>query len=794
MSGVYLPYGGAVAFAGAMISGFIIIIRLFRLKRIEIYLALFLFFIFHLLISSLIYPAFPKNHIINYANSRDNFKISGKVVSKPKIAGNALRFILDVETIQKDAGNKVFATGLLPVKSWDRYADINEGDIISFRGKIRRIRNFYNPGYFDYERFMAFKKIFVSSYVHSGTLVTVKKSYSRGVITIDVLREKISDIIDMLPEKMEKEKQLLKALTIGYKDDLSDDIRSDFAKAGAGHILAISGLHIGIVAAASFIFFSYVFSFFNIMLKNAWVKKSASSITIVISLIYANIAGMSPSTQRAVIMISVFLGAFIIEKEQDSLNTLFIAGVIILLIKPDSLFSVSFQLSFAAVFFIICGLNKFFKDEHFADYTNTFIKIRRKIYAFFLTSIFAILGTAPIIMYHFHKISFMGIFTNFFIIPIIGFLTIPISFLAVLISPLSVNISLFIFKVAVFFLSIGLKFIEAAALVPFAEFSTFIPNIIEIIFFYILFLSILYIKKDYAKIIALFSVILLFIDAGYWTYKRFITSNMQVTVLDVGQGSAALIEAPKGYTMLIDGGGFYDNSSFDVGKLILAPFLLKKKIKTIDTIVSSHPDSDHLNGLIYIAENFNVKNFLSNNQKADAAGYKTLLKAIREKNIKNEDFENIKKEFFINGVKIEILYPPLDFENRSLKEIWRDFNNNSLVLRIEYGAFSFLFPGDIKAEAEKELVHLKKDALKTYVLAVPHHGSRSSSIKSFIDAVNPEYAVISSGAYNRFGFPHLEVVKRYEKKGCYILNTSRNGAVIFTTDGKNFKAAAQKWK
>jgi competence protein ComEC len=255
-------------------------------------------------------------------------------------------------------------------------------------------------------------------------------------------------------------------------------------------------------------------------------------------------------------------------------------------------------------------------------------------------------------------------------------------------------------------------------------------------------------------------------------------------MVDVGHGSSALLELPDGYNIMIDGGGFSDNRVFDVGARIIAPLLWRKKIKTVDTLVLSHPNSDHLNGLIYIAEHFNVKNIWTNNETSNTYGYKKLMEVVGRNNIQMPGYKEIVRIHDINGVRFEVLSPPVDFIDRRIIESWRNINNNSLVIKVVFGAKSFLFPGDIKARAEGELVAAAGDRLKSTVLIAPHHGSRSSSTEPFLEKVSPEVVIISSRWKSRFGFPHPPVLKRYKERGCRIFGTARHGAITMSTDGQ----------
>ena len=254
--------------------------------------------------------------------------------------------------------------------------------------------------------------------------------------------------------------------------------------------------------------------------------------------------------------------------------------------------------------------------------------------------------------------------------------------------------------------------------------------------------------------------------------------------MDVGQGNAALLELPGGHTALIDGGGFSDNNVFDMGARVIAPFLWRKKIHTIDALILTHPNSDHLNGLLYIAQHFNVKTIWTNGESRTTQGYKRFTKIISQKQIHLPDFKNMPRKQRINGVEFSFMYPPADFLNKKAVQKWRNTNNNSLVLKVSFGDISFLFPGDIMAEAEKELVRLSGADLACTVLLAPHHGSRSSSSRLFLSHAQPDVAVISAGWKNRFKFPHSTVLETYQKSGCRILRTDQNGAITLTTDGK----------
>ncbi|MFH2046309.1 MAG: DNA internalization-related competence protein ComEC/Rec2 [Pseudomonadota bacterium] len=778
-----------------------LLIKIIR-KKSAVFLPIILFiFLGYLSIQPWLCDKISPSNISYYADSAP-INISGRVIENPEIKNNRLSFVLLAKQIE-DKGNNFPVSGKINVKVFKSLPDISAGDSVWFKSRIRSIRNFNNPGGFDYKRYMSFKGISGIAYV-SGDKIRIEKEEKNitGTQLIENARKKFSVLIDNTVPAAEA--GVLKALIIGDKSFISKKIREDFNRTGTSHVLAISGLHVGIVAAVCFLLFKTILSYSNLFLWNAWTKKGAAILSLFPVILYGLIAGMSPSTQRAVIMVSVFLISFFIEKDQDAINTLAVAALLILAFYPPSLFMISFQLSFISVFFIILGMNyTIYRKNKKSEYDKGWLSgIKRKTAAFFLVSFFAIIGTLPLVMYYFNQISLVGLVTNCIAVPLIGFVAVPAGLLSFFIYPISSIFSMWLLKAASAVLEIALGLIKYFADLPFAALKTITPSIFEIVWYYLLLFTLFVILKRIvirketiksstilesirlrAPLIALiFLIIAGYANSWYWLDKRFLHKDLKVTVIDVGQGTSSLLELPGGYNVLVDGGGFSDNSVFDVGRYILAPFLWKKKINTVDTLVLSHIDSDHLNGLLYIAKNFHVKEVWSNGEAKDSLGYKNFLEIIRKKNIKMQDYSDINKGKTINGVMFKILYPEAGFMEK--KDTWRKGDNSSLVLKTVFGTKSFLFTGDIKAKGEADLIRAADELLKSTVVIVPHHGSKSSSSQKFIDKVNPEIAIISAGWKNRYKLPSPVILDRYEKRMCNIYRTDENGAIEMSTDGK----------
>jgi len=783
-------------------------------------------------------PNLSPNHIQHFSDET-RWQVAGVVDSHPVELKYIKRFVLRAETLShKKKSHRV--TGKVRVTVSGPGPELAKGDRVVFRSRLRAIRNFNNPGGFNYQRYMTFKGIWRTAYTKGSGLEAVPQKGSEN------LPQRLQDTRRAVAALIERAGNgpsagVLKALIIGDRTAIPSKLRDTFNRAGVGHILAISGLHIGIVATVAFFFFQKLLCFVKPFLWRAWTRKGAAILSLVPVCIYGLISGMSPSTQRAVIMVTAFLMAFLVEREQDAVNTLALAAFIILVAHPPSVFSISFQLSFMAVLSILYGLSRTQPALSIsANSTNTGFpfQLLRKLLIFFLVSFFAICGTLPLVMFYFNQISVIGLLANAVVVPLVGFFVIPCGLLALFIFPVSSQVAYGFVQICIFVLDYGLVVIEFFAALPFAAFKTITPSFFEIVCYYILggvLLNLLSTKLNPADlrvdlsrgsdhdaspirmrggrgqrisrilacltskiadlkagfrsnrdaIAAIVVIMALAGDAGYWIYQRFWNDQLRVTYLDVGQGNAALLELPGGHTALIDGGGFSDNSVFDMGARVIAPFLWRNKIRTVDTLILSHPNSDHLNGLIFIARHFNVKTIWTNGESRTTLGYKRFRNIVAEKHLYQPDFTQMPRKQLINGVEFLYLYPPADFlDKKRAGQKWRNANNNSLVLKISFGGVSFLFPGDIMAEAEKELVRLSGTDLACDVLLVPHHGSRTSGSKPFLAAIKPEVAVISAGWKNRFRFPHPTVLEAYRQLGSRILRTDHNGAIFVTTDGK----------
>jgi len=736
-----------------------------------------------LLIHLSLHPAIPPHHISKLPD-RHKVVLTGTIYRPPQRDVRKTVVYLRADSIS--SGDTVApATGRIRITIGDPLVPLRYGYRVRLQAKLYRPHNFRNPGAFDYASYLRRKGVLVTGYVRDADQVHILSMEGGNPLMrrFDTLREGIGAFLDA--HTSPPGRGLLKALLIGERGEINDETREAFIAAGAVHILAISGLHLGIIVTLIFFAVQGLLRLSERALLRYDIRKAAALATFPPLLAYIVITGFPISTIRAGIMASCFLIAILIDRYRNPLNTLGFAAFIILLVSPTSLWDPSFQLSFSSVLGIIVLTPPLYRLLYPQDPLTLLTRqaggrIKRGIILSFIASLAAIAVTSPIVAFHFHRVSTMGLISNAVIIPIIGLGVLPLGLLSLPLIPLFPSAGALVAQAAAILAHGGIKAMEMIASLPFAAAYLPAPTALEMILFYGLIGSLLWLKKPYVKKAALVLILVIALfDLSYWGLRGYAQHGFRATYLDVGQGDCALIEFPCGKRMLIDGGGLYGD--FDVGEKVVAPFLWERRILRVDYLVLSHPEPDHYKGLIFIAQHFRPREFWHSGMTSDASSYRELLTVIQKKGVR---MVQVKDGFArsIGGARLEALHPmegwmPGDRHKRG----W--VNNNSLVLRMVFGEHTFLFTGDIEGEAETRLLKAGKD-LRAHVLKVPHHGSKTSSTYSFVKEVSPRYAVFPVGYKNIFHFPSKWVVNRYEGCGCQILRTDLDGAVTVLSDGK----------
>ena len=729
----------------------------------------------------------PDNHISNLINN-EKVSIEGIIYKPPEVLENKTRLYLDVESVSgKDTNGKARITLYRDTTSADYKDRVRIKDV-----RLYMPRNFKNPGGFDYKRYMEDHGIYVIGSISKGNKIEVLDKDKGGMLSyIYKSKERLSHFIEKnaLPE----ESSILKTMVFGERSAISKEMRNIFSSTGIAHLLAVSGLHVGFVAFASFLifkkFFAFLFlNFYRRLFLVGAVQRFAAFFTIFPVLYYSILAGGNPATVRAAIMAVVYLLSLVLYREGDIYNTLSLAAMIILIWHPPSLFNIGFQLSFIAVLSIAYGFSRFqIKKDNNPLLVAERLSLRefflrhRWLYNFTFSSIFATLGTLPIIAYHFNLISIIGPIVNVLAIPLSS-LIVPLTLIFSILSNISEQLASLLINIPVFLTFILVEIARLFTNIPYYSIRVPTPSLLTIFMIYPLFIGILNFNRHKWIKFGTISVCLFLIFFWVLThYSSLVTRHsLRVTYIDVGQAECSLIQFPNGKNMLIDGGRLMDD--FDAGSSIVAPYLWDIGVTKIDYVIGSHPDSDHVGGLLFILNEMPVRNYFDNGQESIDLIHVKLCEIAKEKNISYMALHSGDKIEIDNKVRVEILHPTREISN--LKERGHD-NNFSIVMKITYGNFSVLFTGDIEKEAEEFMIGQGAD-LKSIILKAPHHGSSSSSTEEFIKAVNPEVAVFSVGYNNPFRHPNKKVLSRYKEARIKIYRTDMDGLIEIESDGKNY--------
>ena len=538
----------------------------------------------------------------------------------------------------------------------------------------------------------------------------------------------------------------LTSVTVGRGAPLDRGLRDAFNTTGLTHILSISGTHFGLLSVLWFGIFRLIIKALPYRILQRFTiyltpSQAAALLCLPIMVVYLLLSGASIPAVRSFLMIGLFLLGLLIGRRGFWLNSLLFAATLIVIWEPEAILSLSFQLSFLAVFFIGLSIRKNADEKEKVNAAAGYLR------SAFLMSLAASAGTAPLVAYHFHYLSVISPVSNLIAGTLIGFILIPIAVVAAL-SYLFTGyfpVPQFISVIAKY----SMLLVELLARIPFADIRIpAFPPIVALLFYAGLIAYVLCGRKRILLLVPLAPAVI-FVIVSFFQKDEF-----AATFLDVGQGDASVVDLPDGRSMVVDTG--------TTGREVAA-FLRYKGKRCIDVLALSHAHPDHTGGLDALHEQFNVKEIWDSGR---------LLLPDRVKHIRHR---SLSRGDVIEGTgySITALHPYAGFYTAS----GRGFdaaNNDSLVLRIESGRHSFLYAGDIETEAEDDIWHLGR-WLKSGVLKVPHHGGKTSSHELFLREVSPDFVVISAGRYNSFGHPHQETLDSLKEISTY--RTDLDGAI-----------------
>jgi competence protein ComEC len=786
-------------------------------------------------------PADPE-HIYNIISERQTVSLDGTLTEMPTVRQSSLGYkssllmqvkflhlappdgeMLNNRTIKAKGLVQLHLKGILP-------GDIKPGDRFIAKSLVSRVTTYSTPGAFNYKAFLANRSIWVNGWIESPVnIVELHENLSSIPVSnyykFRYLPERIrTNISSFLDKNLDQPARgLYKAILIGYRNDISPSVLENFTRSGCVHILAISGMHMGLLGLFVIGILTWLLKRSILLILYIPIIKVAAGLALLPLLIYALIAGFNTPVVRALIMTIVFVLALLFDRPGSLPTHIFLAALAILIWNPTSLSTASFQLSFSAVIaigIIYPRLYQFlFHDQECVSssqvpqishssknfnikrsLSETPVTVKKWLFTGLTLTTAAMLGTLPIVIFHFNRFSLVSPLTNLIVEPLICLWSLVLGIIACLFIPFAPWFAQTLFqhgswgllgaeRICAFFGSLQLSSIWVST-----------PTFIQIVFYY-LFLACLilhlykhkHLQDHWIKLSSIFLVCLL-LSAGYPTLLKQFSSSTTVSFLDVGQGTSTLLQLPHNKNILIDGGGAASDR-FNIGERIIAPFLWKNKINRLDGLVITHPHADHYNGLPFVIQRFQPKVIWVNGDQEIDHDYLQLLKLADHLDVEIITPSSEMLLFQSADARLKNISIPkkvtfktsLPISNKGYN-VKSNPNNRSLVLRLDTNKLSYLFPGDINSFMEKELI-TKKKRLKADILLAAHHGSSSSNSSDFMNAVDPSYLVISTGRQNPFLFLNQSLTENSSGVDIQVYTTAKDGTVTFTDNGEEISVS-----
>jgi competence protein ComEC len=698
-----------------------------------------------------------------YKQYKNKYGYDGKVVQKFHLKLHDVSAIdtnIDSSLVKPMIGKKVSL-------SWSSYKNISPqslsdipllkpGDDLQLKVKLKRPRGFVNPAGFDYHLYLLQQDIMATGYVRSS--IYNKQFENRcHFLFVDCWRGNLRQYILDNKEDNTQESLVgpLLGLLIGDKQLITQEQWLLLRNTGAIHLLAISGLHIGLAAVIGALlgkFFQRVGQLFWSCNRVSWLVPVFS---ILCAALYSCLAGLSLPTLRAMVMIMTYHIFAIALRKISPWLLVNIALFVMALIDPLSVRSQGFWLSFLAVATLLLSFRGYFLIRKPGLMRHSYRHIKSLFEGQWALAIGLLLPSIFLVQ----GISIIAALANFIAVPLVSFVTVPLLFLGLLLLPISGGLSTQLFSIAEASLALLFKYLtyinELSTESSFINLSH--PSYLAMACITICSIILLLPKGFIPRWLCLFC----FLPVFFVNKKG---PLLRVTFLDVGQGTAVVVETKK-HQLVYDAGRQFSDT-FNAGEHILAPYLFQESYNSINRLIVSHSDNDHSGGVAGLNSVVTINDIYAGEPQKG-----------------NEIQCQQGQEWSWDGVSFSILWPSHAFLNGRDEQI--NSNNLSCVLSIGVGQKTLILAGDIEKLVETEL--LKEHSLSSNVdiLLVPHHGSKTSSHSDWVKTLNPDYAVVTAGYLNSYGHPNNKVVKRYQESGSEIINTGVDGAVRFTLTSAN---------
>ena len=720
------------------------------------------------------------SHFITGPTTSEQTLVYGEVSDFPVPYRSGLRFTLKVFGVERNRYQVASGKVLVYLKHHPEggLPDLQWGDHLQVAGRLERPRPKRNPADFDFSAYLSYKNIQSVLYVREPHTLSRTGNVDGWLHrSVNRLREMIRHTITHYATSTDMA-SMQKALLIGDRTGLPENLKQAFNNTGLTHLLAVSGLHVLLIGM---VLFNLLRPLLGRIRGLSWtaIEVIRCTVTFVVLMFFLWVTGGSPSVVRAVVMAAVFLSATLIQRETSGLNSLGVAMFIMLLLQPGTLYDIGFQLSCAAVAGIVIFQPSLQRITKHKSIRHDWQKVGIQSIG---VSMVATAATAPVLLYHFGQVSLAGVWLNL--------IAIPLSDLAILSILLTVLLDWFVPSVASVMgtTASGLTSLFTA-LVSVSDtyfghfrihgFVTSLWLMLSLLMTLFMFAQWRFPRIRYRTAIGAFFFAL--VGFSLPRMSSVLSPQLKVTFFDVGQGDAALVELPNGKTLLIDAGD--RNDFYDAGLSTIIPHLRKLNQDRLDAVVISHPHQDHMGGLPSLLTQLDIGEVFTNLQPCQSNICMEVDSLALMRNTTIKGLQNGMSLQLDPSVFIEVLAPA------SKPLAHQDVNSHSIVLRIRYGTHQFLFMGDGTAFTEYGLIQSNPMILASDVVKVGHHGSTTSSTPEFIQRVmKPNTkAVVSVAERNVYGLPNENVLARWRYFGATVVETRSEGAIIFIADAEGVK-------
>ena len=746
------------------------------------------------------------------AEGREIVILGGCVVEPPAISGERERFILELEPHAR-------AQVTLYTRDNEPLPALHYGQQIELDARIRKPRNFGNPGAFDYARYLARQEIYwtASGAAHTVHILPGRCGWLFQKAVMD-MRQGALDRMARLYRGDLYQTGMMQALLIGQNFQLQRAWTEIYRSTGTFHVLVISGTHVAILAA-----------FFLLLLRAFFVPESlAMLVTVLAAWLYALITGWQAPCVRCSAGLTLVMICGYFYRQRRAMNLLAAVAMGFLVLDPEQLFDASFQLTFLAVAFLgafatplmratslplvrgLSDLEATGTDVHLEPRSAQFrvelrllaetvrlitrlparlatlaITLVARVLLFFyditLTSAIAQLGLALPMVVYFHRVGLSGLSANAIVVPLMG-LALPVGFLAVATG------WGWVAGLAGWLLHLSQQVVAwHASIEPSWRIPT--PPLWVAAGFTAALIATALTRRWWrgAAIAATTAMLAILLWHPFAAGQQ--RGQLELTTIDVGQGDSLLVTFPDGKRMLVDGGGIpsfgHASSKMDIGEDVVAPYLWNRSIRNVDIIALSHAHEDHIGGLPALIDDFHPRE-LWTGATPDSPTWRRVCERAAKNGVKVIALQE-GRQFALGGTAIEVLAPAADYVPADTPK-----NNDSLVLRLRYGRHAFLLTGDAERAVERRMLE-DHELDRTDVLKVGHHGSRTSSTEQFVDTVQPTFAVISVGVDNSYGHPNRDVIERLRAHHAVVLRTDQDGLISIRSDGRRLFLDINRW-